>query len=406
MHVAIVGAGPGGAALAFLLARRGVEVTLLERHTDFAREFRGEGLMPSGVDAFVQMGLRAQLDALPQSRLGGLEVYQGARRVIRLDLSDLPPDSGFPRFVSQPHMLEMLVAESEKFSCFRFERGFTVRNLARKGGRVCGVRGDAQGAPREITCDFVVGADGRASVLRKRAGLERAHEAPLFDVVWCKVPLPDFMADRSTGRAYLGRGHFCLMFPAPDGRLQIGWIIAKGAFGELRAQGVDRWVDELASFVSPELGAHLRARRSEITHPFLLDVVCYHLDEWTAPGLLLLGDAAHPMSPVGAQGINIALRDALVAGNQLGAALTGAPRVEELDAAARRVRDERLAEVREIQRLQQLPPRVLFQGSWLSRLLVGHVAPLLARTPLPRWALRSVFQRFAEGTTRVELQPH
>src|SRR5213080_686245 len=127
-RIVVVGAGPAGAALAYLLARRGIAVTLLERHTDFAREFRGEALMPSGVDAFVQMGLGAQLDGLPQTHVRRLEVYRGARCLLRVSISDFGIEG--PRIVSQPAILEMLVAEAGRFPTFRLERGATARARA------------------------------------------------------------------------------------------------------------------------------------------------------------------------------------------------------------------------------------------------------------------------------------
>ena len=399
-QVVIVGAGPAGASLAFLLARRGVGVTLLERQTDFAREFRGEGLMPSGVEALGAMGLGAALDALPQTRIEAVDVFRGARRLLRIAPRDLGAPG--PRIVSQPALLEMLVAEAGRFPGFRLERGVTVRDLVRQDGRVTGVRLDAAAGSHEVRGDLVIGADGRASVLRARAGLRAEQAEQAFDIVWCKVAQPAFL-DRGTARVYLGRGHFALLFPSYDGRLQIGWVIDKGSFGDLRRLGIEGWVEEMAHHVSPDLAAHLRAERGAITHPFVLDVVCDRLARWTLPGLLLLGDAAHPMSPVGAQGINIALRDALVAANHLGPALArGAPPAE-VDAAAERVVAERAPEVTEIQRLQQAPPRLLFAPAWWSGLVLGAFLPLLARTGIVARVAGPVFRRFANGVTTVRL---
>lgn len=399
----IVGAGPAGAALAYLLARRGVDVALLERQTDFTREFRGEGLMPSGVDALRQMGLGEALAALPQSRVQQVQIFQEGDAVALLDLRRAAGDPQGPVFVSQPALLEMLAAESERFGSFHLERGFTVRGVLRDGGRVCGVRGDAAAGPAQVHGDFVIATDGRASVVRKHSNLDRMHEVASFDVVWCKVPIPSFLDGRETGRVYLGDGHFCLMFQAPDGQLQIAWVIDKGSFGELRRHGIEGWIDELAGVVSPDLGEHLRANCSRIQQPFLLDVMCDHLDEWSEPGLLLLGDACHPMSPVGAQGINIALRDALVAANHLSEPMATGAGPEDLDAAAGRVRDERLPEVKTIQRLQGVPPRFLFQRTPASRFLVRRVLPILARTGLFRIPFALAFRRFALGTTPVRL---
>ncbi len=285
MQVAIVGAGPAGAALALLLARRGIGVVLIERQTDFAREFRGEGLMPGGVDALEQMGLGAALDALPQSRVERIEIYQSQRRLIEIDLGVLGGIAAGPRFVSQPALLEMLVAEAARHPGFRIERGFTTRDLLRAGPRVAGVRGDTVSGAREIRADYVIGADGRASIVRRRAGLETARSPQAFDVVWFKLPLPDFLASGRVARAYLGRGHLCLLFPAPDGRLQIGWIIEKGSFGELRARGIDEWLAQLGAHVSPDLANHLARCRDALEHPFLLDVVCDHLESWSTPGV-------------------------------------------------------------------------------------------------------------------------
>ena len=400
-RVVVVGAGPAGAALAYLLARRGIGITLLERHTDFAREFRGEALMPSGVDAFVQMGLGAQFDGLPQTHVRRLEVYRGARCLLRLSIRDFGIEG--PRIVSQPAMLEMLVTEAGRFPTFQLERGTTVRDLVREGGRVVGVRTESSAGSHEVHGDLVVGADGRASVLRVRAGLHEERTPQHFDVVWCKVPLPAF-AREGTARAYLGRGHAALAFPAYDGRLQVGWIIEKGSFGELRRRGVDGWLAEMEAHVSPDFQAHLEAHRAEVTQPFLLDVVCDRLVRWTAPGLLLLGDAAHPMSPVGGQGINIALRDALVAANHLCPVLLGRGGAADIDAAARAVQEERLPEVAAIQQAQQRPPAVLFGRAWWNRLLVDALLPVLVRTGVARRAFAALFRRFAAGVAPVRLE--
>ena len=402
--VVIVGAGPAGAALSYLLARRGIEVMLLERHTDFAREFRGEGLMPSGVDALEQMGLGAALDALPQTRPAVLEIYRGARRLARIPLTPEQLGTPGPRIVSQPAMLEMLVAEAGRHPSFRLLRGVTVRDLLRDGERIIGVRAESSDGPSELRADLVIATDGRASVLRRRAGLHEQRTPQEFDVVWCKVPLPAFLADRTTGRAYLGHGHAALVFPSYDGRLQIGWIIDKGSFGDLRTRGIATWLDEMAQHVSPDLATHLRDHGSEVSHPFLLDVICDRLVRWTAPGLLLLGDAAHPMSPVGAQGINIALRDALVAANHLVPVLLGAATPAELDEAARRIQAERMPEVEQIQLQQQVPPRVLFGRTWWSRILIDVALPLVARIGLPSVSGNPFLRRLTSGVTEVRLQ--
>jgi 2-polyprenyl-6-methoxyphenol hydroxylase-like FAD-dependent oxidoreductase len=404
--VVVVGAGPAGAALAFLLARRGVRVTLVERQTDFAREFRGEALMPSGLGALEQMGLGRELAALPQVRLEVLEIFRAGRRIASVPIAGDESRIAGPRIVSQPAMLEMLVAEAARFPSFALERGSIARDLVRdREQRVVGLEVEGASGARTLRADLVIGADGRSSVLRRRAGARETRFRQAFDIVWCKVPLPDGGPAPPTARAFLGHGHAALAFPSYDDRLQIGWIIAKGSFGELRSRGVDAWIEALRAHVSVELGEHLARSRDRLTHPFVLDVVCDRVEDWTAPGLLLIGDAAHAMSPVGAQGINLALRDAIVAANRLVPVLaTGeAPRAADVDAATRGVQAEREPEVIEIQRLQQVPPPILFGASWWSRFLIDRALPLLLRTGIAQVAALPTLRRLTSGVTAVRL---
>ncbi|MGO9453052.1 MAG: FAD-dependent oxidoreductase [Candidatus Binataceae bacterium] len=404
-QVVIVGAGPAGAALAYLLARRNIDVTLLERQTDFAREFRGEALMPSGIDAFAQMGLGAQLAALPQTRITVVELYQGATHLGRFEFAPGLGDIG-PHVVSQPAMLEMLVGEAGRYPNFELLRGVTVRDLILNEGRATGVMADSASGPIEIHADLVIGADGRSSVIRKRAGLHEERSPQAFDVVWGKVPLPDFMSDRKTARGYVGgsrgKSHLMLCFPSYDGRLQFAWMIEKGSFGELRRRGFEQWVEEMANHVSTDLAVHLREHRDDVTHPLLLDVICDRLTKWTAPGLLLLGDASHPMSPVGGQGINIALRDALVAANHLCGPLAGKASGAELDAATAKVEAERKPEVVAVQRMQQFGPRLLFSSTFRSIILSPAVIWLLRRTPIATM-VAGIVGPFTRGVTSVRL---
>ena len=167
------------------------------------------------------------------------------------------------------------------------------------------------------------------------------------------------------------------------------------------------WVEEMAEHAGAELGAHLRRHANALAHPFVLDVVCYLLPEWIAPGVVLLGDAAHPMSPVGGQGINIALRDALVAANHLVPVLEegagGADGTAAIDAATRAFQRERYPEVEQIQRMQRIPPRFIFQRSWWARALMATL-PLVARLGMDRGLRSPLVGRFAFGATEVKLR--
>jgi 2-polyprenyl-6-methoxyphenol hydroxylase-like FAD-dependent oxidoreductase len=402
-HAIVVGAGPAGALLAYLLARRGLRVTLLERARDFAREFRGELLMPSGLDALEQAGLWPEVDALPHVEPHGIELYLDGRLRVRQELSPELFGRHRPRWLSQPALLEMLVAQAARFDGFRLERGATVRALLHERGRVCGVRALRDETASEVRGELVVGADGRSSAVRRRAGLPDRADAVPMDVVWCKLPRPAFLARDEVFRGYLGRGQLMLVAPVHGGQLQVGWVIRKGSFGDLRGRGLPEWIDAMAAHASPDLAAHLRAHRGDAVEPFLLSTVSDRVQAWSSPGVLVIGDAAHTMSPVGAQGINLALRDALVAANELVPALEAGGAPGALDAACRRVEAQRAPEVREIQRLQSLPPRILLSHAWWARLAL-RALPRLLGSSIASARRGSLFERFAFGASEVRLR--
>lgn len=398
-QVIVVGAGPGGATLAYLLASRGVDVTLFERQTDFAREFRGEVLLPGGLEPFDRMDLWDRLDSVPHVTLGGFAGYKKGKLIARGDFSSDVFGKLIPRWTSQPALLEMLVQEARQFPNFRFERGARVRDLVIDNDRVAGVE-LADG--REERAMLVVGADGRTSVVRRCGGFDVRSDPTPMDIVWCKLPMPDFFVGDPHLRAYVGGGNLLIAAPTPDDRMQIAWIIAKGSFGEIRTRGMEECLGEMARHVSPDLAAHLNANRQDVLHPFLLSTVSDRVTQWTRPGALVIGDAAHTMSPVGAQGLNIAIRDAMVAANHLVPALRANADLSGIDAAARRVEAERMPEVGEIQRLQALPPRIVLRNAWWSELVVSLALSLIG-SRIGRARRTAIFESFMFGVEDVRL---
>ncbi|HXK24415.1 MAG TPA: FAD-dependent monooxygenase [Myxococcota bacterium] len=403
-RVLIVGAGPAGAGLAHLLAERGIEVALLERQLDFAREFRGEFLMPSGIEALEQMGLGPLLETVPHAQPDSLGIYLNRRLSLSLRADEGTIAEIFrgrrPIAVSQPALLESIVREAAKSPGFELLRGATVRDLVAEAGRVVGVRAHTAEGERGLRADLVVGADGRASAVRRRGGFEVREQAPPMDIVWFKVPA---LGGFRGARGYIGKGHLLIAYHSWDDRLQIAWAILKGRFGELRRRGVAEWVEEMAEHVTPDLAAHLRAHRDALVHPFLLDAVSDRVTRWSAPGMLLLGDAAHTMSPVGGQGLNVALRDAIVAANHLVPALRAGAAPEALDAAARAIEAERLPEIAAIQRAQALPPRLVFSRAWWAEPL-RHAIGAALRAGLGARVAFSAGGLFLFGKSPVRLR--
>lgn len=395
-QVAIVGAGPAGALLAFLLASRGVDTLLVERQSDFAREFRGEVLMPSGLRALSEAGI--SLDGIAHRAPEVLEGFLNGRRFVQIDAASLGPSP--PMAVSQPELLEHLVAQALATGACELRRGHSVRAVTREDDGSIALRLAASGADRETTvrAPFAVGADGRSSIVRRALAHPVRQRSTPLDVVWFKVPYP---ADwpGSAFRFEAGNGHLLISVRAPDDRLQVAWVILKGTYGALRTRGIDQWIDAMCDHADPQLAAHLAREKANLTRPFLLDAVTDRVVGWSARGLLLIGDAAHTMSPVGAQGLNLALRDAIVAANLLVPAFRGA---EALDDAAARVEALRAPEIDRIQRLAAIPPRIVMGRTKLHAFARRRIASA-ADSRLATALARRVGSAFLDGVTDVRL---
>jgi 2-polyprenyl-6-methoxyphenol hydroxylase-like FAD-dependent oxidoreductase len=394
-QVVIIGAGPTGLTLALLLAQRGIAVKLIEASSSFRRIFRGEALMPSGLEAIEQMGLADIVERIPHRALDAWEFHIENRRIFRVE----EPMAGSDRpctLISQPAFLKAVADKASKFEGFELIQGSPAKDLLWQDNRVIGLK---LGDGREILADLVIGADGRNSVVRQKANLVLDTAAQKFNILWFKLPNnPSFTQENIFHSILRGKDAFGV-FQGSEGDLQVGWSLHQG---DLDWQQVD-WAEKLASAAPPWLADYFRSQQDTIKQPLLLSVAVGRCHQWHRPGLLLLGDAAHPMSPIRAQGINMALRDVVVATNHLIPVLQQGGDATAIDDALACIQAEREPEIIRIQGLQQaeVGQAELVLKYDPIRYGVSWLAPLMGWGIRKSWLDRQIQLR--QGCTQVRL---
>ncbi|HSK98963.1 MAG TPA: FAD-dependent oxidoreductase [Rubrobacteraceae bacterium] len=347
----VVGGGPGGAVLALLLARRGVDVTLLEAHPDFDREFRGDTLHPSVMEIMDQVGLAERLLELRHSEVRSLTLQTVSGPFTPVDFSRLDTEYPYITIMPQKAFLEFVTEEAARYPGFRLVMGARVRELVEEDGVIRGVRYESKDGRHEVRAALTVGADGRGSRVRRLAGFEAIKTSPPMDVLWFKLAREEGDPEGVVGR--FGRGHIAIMLDRDD-YWQAGYVIPKGTFPELRREGLQALQREFAELI-PEYADRVQ-HLEDWSQVSLLSVESSLCPRWYRPGLLLIGDAAHVMSPVGGVGINYAIQDAVVAANVLGGPLKESQRrLTNLDTRhLAAVQRRRFLPTRLIQRFQAL----------------------------------------------------
>ena len=311
----IVGGGPAGAVLAYILARAGVDVVLLEKHGDFDRDFRGDTLHPAIMELMDQLGLADRLLQLRHTRLGSFNLNTDAA-TIRIDLSHLKTKYPYITFMPQVEFLTFLTDEAKRYPCFHLIMDADVRDLVEENGKVVGVHYQSPDGWHEVRAALTVGADGRFSKVRHLIGIEPVKSAPPMDVLWFRLPRKP-----QDGAGVAGRIHDGAMFVLldRDADWQIAYAIPKGNYKQIQAAGLPALRQKVADALP------YMADRVELLKDWkqfsLLSVESSMCRRWYAPGLLLIGDAAHVMSPVAGVGINYAVQDAVAAANLLTAPL-------------------------------------------------------------------------------------
>src|SRR5918994_383212 len=379
----VVGGGPGGAVMSLLLARAGVDVTLLEAHPDFDREFRGDTLHPSVMEIMDQLGLAQRLLELRHTELRTFTLQTVSGPFTPVDLSRLDTNYPYITMMPQTSFLEFVTGEASRYPIFRLVMGARVRELVEEDGVVRGVRYESEDGWHEVRAVLTVGADGRGSRVRRLAGFEPIKTSPPMDVLWFKLPRKKEDPEGIVGR--FGRGHAAVMLDRDD-YWQGGYIIPKGTYPELRREGIEALHRGFAELI-PEYADRIE-HVTDWSQASLLSVESSRCPRWYRPGLLLIGDAAHVMSPVGGVGINYAIQDAVVAANVLSGPLKKSQeRLVDLDtgylAAVQRRREW---PTRIIQRAQAVVQRrVLASALRFSEPFSPPLVPrLLPRIPILR----------------------
>jgi 2-polyprenyl-6-methoxyphenol hydroxylase-like FAD-dependent oxidoreductase len=308
----VIGGGPAGMMAGFLLARAGVQVVVMEKHADFNRDFRGDTIHPSTLELMHELHLLDEFLEQPHQKLSELCGVINGHSVPIADFSRLPTRCKFIAFMPQWDFLNFLSSHAKRFPNFRLCMEYEIVDLVVEDERVAGVRVKTPSGELEVRADLVVGADGRSSTSRDRAGLEVREFGVPIDVLWMRLQKRDTDPLQSFG--YFHHGKLLVLIDRGD-YWQCGYVIPKGGFDQIKARGLPIFHDDLV-----EMADFLRDRVAELddwSKIKLLTVQINRLRKWYREGLLCIGDAAHAMSPAGGVGINLAIQDSVAAANLL-----------------------------------------------------------------------------------------
>jgi 2-polyprenyl-6-methoxyphenol hydroxylase-like FAD-dependent oxidoreductase len=370
----IVGGGPAGMMLGLLLARAGVAVLVLEKHADFLRDFRGDTIHPSTLEIMHELGLLEEFLQRPHQEVRNLGAQIGDAFLQLADFTHLPTRCRFIALMPQWDFLNFIAEQAKRLPSFQLEMEAEVTALTEEGSRVIGVRAETSQGSLAVHADLVVGADGRRSIVREKAGLESINLGAPMDVLWMRLSRRPTDPGQTLGRVNTGK---ILVMLNREDYWQCAYVIPKGGFEQIRKDGLEGFREDIAG-----LAPYLRDRVGELddwSDIKLLTVSVDRLRIWHRPGLLCIGDAAHAMSPIGGVGINLAIQDAVAAANILAPRLLQGP-VGEHD-------------LRSVQRRREFPTRatqalqVFLQNRVIGRVLQStrKLSPPLLLRLIGRW---------------------
>jgi 2-polyprenyl-6-methoxyphenol hydroxylase-like FAD-dependent oxidoreductase len=379
----VVGGGPAGVMLSYLLARAGVPVTLLEAHRDFERDFRGDTVHPSTLEAIAALGLSEKLHALPHAKMRVMRIRTAETERTMADFGRVRTKFPYIMILPQARFLDFLAAEAARYPAFKLVMGATVQRLVEENGVVVGVRyHDLENRWHEVRAPLTVAADGRHSRVRALVGFEPQKSSPPMDVLWIHLPKePGDAMDEAT--MYVGGGHFMVVFDRGD-TWMVAYVLLKGSIQACRSAGLGELARQLSEVV-PAWKDRFARHLTDWKKCPVLNVESSRLPVWHKPGLLLIGDAAHVMSPVGGIGINYAIQDAIETANQLAGKLKAGSITDADLAAVQKVREWPVRFIQGVQkRIQDQVIAAALKEAEFRMPLAGRI---LAGTPGLRWIL-------------------
>ena len=308
----IVGGGPAGVMLGYLLARQGVPVTVLEKHKDFFRDFRGDTVHPSTLQVMYELGLLTDFLQIPHQQLGSVNLVVGGQEFHGPDLRHLPTLCKFIALMPQWDLLNFLTKKASAFPTFELRLEHQAVDLLKENGRITGVAVQTPDGPAQITADLVIGCDGCHSMTSTAAGFDVQEFGVPIDVLWFRISRVGNDPENLLGNINYGKA---LVLINRFDYFQAGLIIKKDSFEQIKREGLPAFHNEIV-----KIAPYLRDRVAEIkdwSQVSLLSVQINRLRKWYRPGLLCIGDAAHAMSPAGGVGINLAIQDAVATANLL-----------------------------------------------------------------------------------------
>jgi 2-polyprenyl-6-methoxyphenol hydroxylase-like FAD-dependent oxidoreductase len=370
----IAGGGPAGMMLGFLLARAGVDVIVLEKHADFLRDFRGDTIHPSTLELMYELGILDEFLRRPHQEVRQLAGQIGDDSLTLADFTHLPTHCRFLAFMPQWDFLDFIAQQANAFAGFHLKTQAEVTDLIEENNAIVGVCAQTCDGPQEIRAAFTVGADGRHSVLRERAGLKVLNIGAPMDVFWMRLSRKPSDPGQTFGRMDMGR---VLVLIDRGDYWQLAFVIPKGTADEVRQRGLGALREEIGR-LCPFVAGRVQELQ-DWKQISLLTVAVDRLQKWYRPGLLCIGDAAHAMSPIGGVGINLAIQDAVAAANILSVPLlAGSPTISDL----RAVQNRRMFPTRATQAMQ-----ILIQNRVIRKIL-GAPRPVSLPWPLQlvnRW---------------------